>query len=230
MRRDNLRNLLLGAVALTAVPGAARAEMVLSKVIVDLQPGQRSSEDIEVWNDGSDTLYVAAEPYQIREPGTVAQHREPARDPGASGILVSPQRLVLEPGQRRIVRVAAVLPNAERDRIWRVTIKPVAGPLSSAGDALKLYVGYDVLVLQRPAAVNGEIEASRSGNTLRLANRTNTAWEVFDGRQCDAAGVNCRSLPATRLYAGADWEVPLPYATDVEYKVTDGRKTQTRRF
>jgi len=230
MRRDNLRNLLLGAVALTAVPGAARAEMVLSKVIVDLQPGQRSSEDIEVWNDGSDTLYVAVEPFEILEPGTIAQHREPARDPRTSGILVSPQRLVLGPGQRRIVRVAAVLPKAERDRIWRVTIKPVAGPLSSTGDALKLYVGYDVLVLQRPAAVTGEIEATRSGNALRLSNRTNTAWEVFDGRQCDAAGANCRSLPATRLYAGADWEVELPYTTAVEYKVTEGRKTQTRQF
>ncbi|HYD05125.1 MAG TPA: hypothetical protein VEC60_05345 [Reyranella sp.] len=229
MLRDSLRNTLLSALAL-AVPAPAQAEMVLSKVIVDLQPGQRSSEDIEVWNDGSDTLYVAAEPYQILEPGTVDQHREPARDPGVSGILVSPQRLVLEPGQRRIVRVAAVLPKAERDRIWRVTIKPVAGPLSSTGDALKLYVGYDVLVLQRPGAVTGDIGASRSGNTLRLSNRTNTAWEVFAGRQCDASGANCRSLPATRLYAGADWDVTLPYATDVEYKVTNGRTTQTRRF
>jgi Mat/Ecp fimbriae periplasmic chaperone len=230
MRRDSLRKMLLSALALGAVPGTAQAEMVLSKVIVDLQPEQRSSEDIEVWNDGADTLYVAAEPYQILEPGTVAQHREPARDPGASGILVSPQRLILEPGQRRIVRVAAVLPKTARDRVWRVTVKPVAGPLSSAGDALKLYVGYDVLVLQRPAVVTGEIGATRSGQTLRLSNRTNTAWEVFDGRQCDAAGANCKSLPATRLYAGAEWEVALPYATAVEYKVTNGRKTQIRRF
>src|SRR5687768_18378081 len=89
------------------LPSLANAEMVLSQVIVDLLPGKPPREDIEVWNDGTERMYVLAEPFEIRGAGTPAEQRSPAGLPDESGILVSPQRLVLEPGERRTIRVAA---------------------------------------------------------------------------------------------------------------------------
>ena len=216
------------ALFLGAIP--AHAEMVLSKVIVDLAEGKRSNDEIEVWNDGADRIYVVAEPSVIESPGLPDQRRVPISNPATSGLLVSPQRIILEPGERRQVRIAAILPRADRDRVFRVTIKPVAGPVTANTDALKVFVGYDVLVLQRAASAGGEVRGERSGASLTLVNTSNTAWEVFDGRQCSAGATGCVTLPATRLYAGAELKVPLPNAGRVEYKATNGASTRTLEF
>lgn len=219
---------LLGIVAGLTAP--AHAEMVLSQVIVDLLPGKPLRDDIEVLNNGEERIYVSAEPFEIRAPGTPDEQRVPARDPEQSGILVSPQRLVLEPGERRLIRIAALGDRPESDRIYRVAIRPVAGPLSSAQSALKVFVGYDTLVLVRPERLVGDIEAERQGRTLVLRNNGNMAQELYEGRQCDSAGGNCRALPAKRLYPSARWEQVLPFDTAVSYKSTLGSKVIERQF
>ena len=231
-RSSNLANRLAACLVLSALafPATARAEMVLSKVVVELGEGRAASDDIEVWNDGPETIYVVAEPSEIVSPGTVAERRERVVDPTVSGLLVSPQRLVLQPGQRRQVRIAHVLAQPARDRVYRVTIKPVAGALVARGDAVKVFVGYDVLAIVRSAKVAGEVKGVRVGRTLRFENSTNTSWEIYDGRQCDASGRDCIALPATRLYSGAEWKVELGRDTRVAYKLTDGRTVVTRAF
>lgn len=223
--------ILFAAVAmlgLTASP--AHADMVLSQVIVDLQPGKPSHEDIEIWNDGPDRMYAVAEPAQIQSPGTPAERRVTIADPAVSGLLVTPQRMVLEPGQRRIIRLAALLPRDMIERVYRVTVKPVAGPVTAETTALKILLGYDVLVLVRPQRIAGEVTGTRSGRRLTLRNASNTAQEIYEGRQCDAAGKNCKTLPATRLYAGAQWVVDLSYDTPVEYRLAAGNGNSVKRF
>jgi len=226
-----LRKLLLPALALAVGLGAAaRAEMVLSQVIVDLLPGKPPREDIEVWNDGDERMYVLAEPFEIVAPGMPAEQRVAVTDPEQAGLLVSPLRLVLEPGERRTIRVAAIGARPAADRIFRVTIRPVAGTVSAEASALKVFVGYDTLVLVRPGEVTGDVVGARSGRTLTLRNAGNTAQELFDGRQCDAAGGDCRELPAKRLYPGASWEVQLPFDTPVSYRASIGPTVRTREF
>ena len=224
-------SLLLAAIAvagLTASP--ARAEMVLSQVIVDMQPGKPNHDDIEVWNDSPDRMYVVADPAQIQSPGTPAERRVAVADPAISGLLVTPQRMVLEPGQRRIIRLAALLPRDMTQRIYRVIVKPVAGPVTAEATALKVLLGYDVLVLLRPQRITGEVTATRSGRKLTFRNDSNTAQEIYEGKQCDTAGKNCKTLPATRLYAGAQWTVDLSYDTPVEYRLTAGNGSSVKRF
>jgi len=220
----------LAALGLLAAPGPALAEMVLSQVIVDMQPGKASREDIEVWNAGEERLYVSAEPFEIRQPGLPGETRVPGSDPTVSGLLVTPQRLVLEPDQRRLIRISAITPPAASDRVYRITIKPVAGPVQAEVTALKVFVGYDVLVLRRPQAIAGEVTASRSGRQLTVRNGSNTAQEVYEGKQCDAAGANCKDLPATRLYPQAELRVDLSYDTPVEYRITSGNGSVVKKF
>ena len=204
--------------------------MVLSQVIVDLLPGKPPREDIEVWNDGAERMYVLAEPFEIQGAGTPQEQRVPAGLPEESGILVSPQRLVLEPGERRTIRVATIGERPAADRIYRVAIRPVAGAVAAEESALKVFIGYDTLVLVRPARVTGDIEARRSGRTLVLVNAGNTAQELFEGKQCDAGGGNCQTLPSKRLYPGASWEQALPYDTPVSYKASIGPALKDRVF
>lgn len=218
------------AAAALSLTSLAKAEMVLSQVIVDLLPGKPPREDIEVWNDGAERMYVLAEPFEIRAPGTPQEQRAPAGMPEESGLLVSPQRIVLEPGERRTIRVAAIGERPASDRVFRVTIRPVAGTVSAEQNALKVFVGYDTLVLVRPERFTGDLEGERRGRTLTLTNAGNTAQELYAGRQCDEAGENCRDLPTRRLYPGAAWEQTLPFATPVSYKAAIGPTVRDRTF
>jgi len=149
------------------------------------------------------------------------------RDPSKLGLLASPARLILEPGQRRTLRIAAIGTPSMDERVYRVTVKPVSGEVAGSTSGLKLLVGYDLLVLVRPAAVRNAVRASRSGATLMISNTGNASVELAEGKQCDATGKACQALPAKRLYAGASWSQHLPLSTSGEYRVrsTDGWST-----
>jgi P pilus assembly chaperone PapD len=230
MRFISRSTLFLLALLVAGWATSAGAELVLSQVVVDLGPDKPARENIELFNSGTDRLYVAADPFEIRNPGAAEQQRTPAANPQQSGLLVTPQRLILEPGERRLVRIAAVVPRPAADSVYRVTIRPVAGEVSANADALKVFVGYDVLVIYRPAAMTGALEAHRDGARLVIANRSNTSQELFDGRQCDAAGRECRALTGRRLYPGTEWAQDLPYGTPVTYRVAVGERISQAQF
>lgn len=225
-----LFRLALCCAAMAGVHAAASAEMVLSQVIVDFLPDKPLREDIEVWNSGSERMYVLAEPFRIVAPGTPQEQRVALSLAEDSGLLVSPQRLVLEPGERRIIRVAAIGARPQSDAVYRLAIRPVAGSISAESDALKVFVGYDALVLVRPEQVVDDVRGERGGRMLRLRNDGNTAQELFDGRQCDPTGTDCRQLPSKRLYPNAEWEQSLPFDTPVSYKVALGSTVRERQF
>jgi P pilus assembly chaperone PapD len=218
------------AAALCGLAGAARADMVLSQVIVDMLPDKPLRGDIEVFNDGSDRMYVSADPFEVLKPGAPGERWVPATDPAISGILVAPEKLVLAPGERRTIRIAAVGGRPSSDREYRVSIRPVAGPVTADVSALKVLVGYQALVLVRPAQFTGDVVGERRGRTLTLTNAGNTAQELFQGKQCDASGKDCRPLPAKRLYPGAAWQQTLPFDTPVTYKAAIGPKVRDRQF
>src|SRR5258706_3399483 len=211
--------MLCSGLALAGPCRLALADMSLSQVIVDLGPDQPPRDDIEVGNTGRERLYVVVEPAEIMSPGQPGEHREQRRDPEQLGLLATPSRLILEPGQRKLVRIVALAPRGERDRIYRVVIKPVVGELAAQQSALKILVGYDVLVIVRPKKPVDGVTGARSGRTLTIRNAGNTNAEIFEGRQCDEAGKNCAELPAKRLYAGASWEQILPPDAPSAYTV-----------
>ena len=163
-------------------------------------------------------LLAALEPAPIGKP-----------DRFALGLLVSPQRLVLEPAQRRVVRVAAVGECGSTDKVYRVAIKPVAGQLSAGSSALKVLVGYDALVLLRPKVVTGGVTAIRQRRRITFHNASNTAQEIYDGKQC-VATQPCARLPAKCVYAVVDWSVDLPVDAPVEFTVSDGTRSRRAVF
>jgi P pilus assembly chaperone PapD len=228
-----MKRTLLWSAALIASLGyasLAHAEMVLSQVIVDLLPGKPTREDIEVWNDGDDRMYVVAEPSEILDAGTAHLQRLAVPSSEDAGLLVVPRRLVLEPGERRTIRIATFGDRPAAERVYRVAIKPVAGPLSAEQSALKVLVGYDTLVLVRPAALVDNLRAERTGDTLTLRNLGNVSQEIFAGSQCSGDGRDCRTLPDKRLYPGGVWTQSLPFETPIRYKSSIGSKVRERTF
>ena len=219
MKARRLQGLLLGAGAalllLLAVP--AHADLVLSELIVELQPGKVTREDVEVWNNSPERSYVSVEPREIVDPSLPSQRDRKDPDPEKLGLLVEPARIILEPGQRRLVRIAALPADAMREHVYRVTIKPVPAPARSEDSGLKVVVGYDVLVLVRPALPARQVTATRTGRKLTFNNQGNVSVEVVDGRQCPAPRSKCTDLPGKRLYPGASWTVDLPADLPAEY-------------
>lgn len=220
--------LMLASIGLPASP--AHAELVLSQLIVNLGIASKERDDIEIWNNSDERAYVVAEPSEILAPGTAAESRRVEPDPEKRGLLVSPARLILEPGQRKLVRVAAIGPRQDRERVYRITVKPVVGGISSAETGLKLLIGYDVLVLVKPTNNRPNLSANRSGNSLIFKNDGNASLELVDGKQCDPTGKNCTDLPGKRLYAGAQWMQQLKSSSPVEYSIVSNGQSARRKF
>lgn len=208
---------------------SASAELVLSQLVVELTPGTSSRVDVEVWNNDPDRSFVSVEPREIIAPGTAAESRRDDPDPEKLGLLVSPSRMILEPGQRKLLRIAA-LRGADHERVYRVTVKPVVGQLSAEKSGLKVLVGYDLLVLVRPAQAKVLVSGTRSGGTLTLHNGGNVSVELTEGKACAPQGKGCDELPGGRLYAGADKAVAVPTGLRVGYFAKVGAKTVALEF
>jgi P pilus assembly chaperone PapD len=212
------------AFLLAATP--AFAELVLSELIVDLQPGKSQRDDIEVWNNSPERAFVAIEPREIIDPSLPTQSVRAESDPEKLGILVSPARMILEPDQRKLVRIATLRPAGNKEHVYRVTIKPVVGRIASDATGLKLLIGYDVLVLVRPLQPLPNVIATRKGNELMFRNAGNVSVEMIDGRQCNINHQQCSELPGKRLYPGATWSVQLQSDAAAEYTLKSPGKTE----
>lgn len=228
-----MKRAMLCAVTLASSVGLAplaHAEMVLSQVIVDLLPDQPPREDIEVWNDGDERIYVVADAFEITKPGTAHEKRLAVSHDEKAGLIVSPRRLILEPNERRTIRIAAYGERPTVERTYRVAIKPVAGPLTAQTSALKMLVGFDTLILVRPRSVTGDLEAERTATTLTIRNAGNASQEIFAGSQCVSENSDCSALPAKRLYPGAVWTQNVLPGAVIRYKSAIGPTIRERKF
>ena len=217
-------------VAFAAPAYQARAELVLSQLVVDLGADSRQRDDVEIWNNSDERTYVVVEPSEILNAGKSSQVRHQEPDPEKRGLLVSPTRMILEPGQRKNVRIARIGTDTDRERVYRVTVKPVVGDLATEDSGLKVLVGYDVLVLLRPRESHPVLNSSRSGGSLVFRNDGNASLELVDGKQCEASTRRCIELPGKRLYSGAEWSQPLKLNSPVEYTIISNGKSVRRAF
>src|SRR3954447_8226106 len=211
-------------------PAAAHAELVLSELIVELQPGKQVRDDLEVWNNAPERAFVAVEPREIVDPSLSSQSERRDPDPEKLGILVSPSRMILEPGERRLLRIAALSWGTAQEYVYRVTVKPVVGGVEAKDSGLKLLVGYDVLVLVRPAQPAANVSAVRAGRNLTFRNSGNVSVEIVEGTQCNASRVQCSALPGKRLYSGASWTVELGSDGPAQYTLKSPGRTERKTF
>lgn len=223
-------NLGLSLMFATVPVAPASAELAVSQLIVELKPGASRAADIEIYNDSEERSFVSVEPREIVDAGLDREKSRLSPDPEKLGLLISPARLVIEPHQRRRLRIAAIGSVPHQERIYRVTVKPVAGDVTGPESGLKLLVGYDLLVLVRPPANKPNVNISRAGRVLTIVNQGKASVELAEGKQCDGDGNNCQLLPGKRLYAGASWRQALPLSTAGEYRLRSADGWSTVKF
>jgi P pilus assembly chaperone PapD len=234
---NGYRKILLLLLGLLTASNAF-AGIGLSQAIVDFSDPRMQRQDIWIINDGPKRAYVAIDPAEIVNPGLSDERRVTEPDPEKRGLLVSPTRIVLEPNQRRMVRLV-VIGDRESERIYRVKIHPVEAPVErnenqetpkKSGVGIKVLTGYDALVIVRPLDPAAKVTARREGRDLVFKNTGNTNALLFNGTQCNASGKDCKNLPAMRLYAGASNTITTPYRTPVSYEVMAGKERHKQDF
>lgn len=199
--------LLLGL--LISAPAAAGISITPAVVIVDA----RSADNmITVTNDGNELAFVTARVRSVDAPGERDERLRFEASPAAAGLLATPNRLVLEPGERRAIRLLPLNPSSDADRVWRVHIAPSIGKLKEGQSGVAFEIAYDALIIQRAAEAKPAVSGHRSGRQLSLTNAGNSFAMISAIEQC--RGGACAKLQGKRLYAGKTWTANLPDPAD----------------
>lgn len=211
----------------------ASAHLSIDKLWVEFEEGDRERNDLIIRNDSEDRYYVSIAVSEVLQPGTENETRVTEADPERLGLLVTPNKLVLEPGAIRSIRLVSLNSGLTSDRVYRVLISPQVGAIKTAGGvdeargiAIKMLAAYDVLVVDRPTQRSSDIVAERDVGALTLRNQGNTNVLLAGGSVCPASVGNapdegrCRAIAARRLYAGNFTTVELGAATDKVFITT----------
>ncbi len=224
-----IRSFLLGLCLLSSV--SAFSDMVLNKMVLDFSAEGVRRDDVSVYNSGDKRLYLVVQAEKVVSPGMKAEHREAYHNPKELGLLVTPKRMILEPKQRRLIRIVAINPPSKQEFIYRITIKPVSGKIKTTQTMINVVVGYELLVILRPIQAKSDLKVLRQAKKILFHNQGNTNVLLSRGEQCDENAQNCQTLPVKRVYPGAKWQVDLPYRdTPVRYYLQTVGKNTIQQF
>ncbi len=216
---------------LVLIATAAQADMSLDRSILVFDRGNAPRQDVEITNSSAENLYLETEILLVSQPGTEEETREQVLDPDDIELLVTPARLIVPPGARRLLRVVHLGEPPDVDRIYRVNVRPVVGPVEAEATAIKVIVAYQLLIIVRPDNPKPDLLWQRDGRQIAFSNRGNSNILLFNGVQCPPVGGDCIDLnTARRLYAGNDWSIELPFDAPVEFTTGIGQRNARQRF
>lgn len=189
------------AALLLTMPTLTLAAITVDKAEIVLEAGA-SGDSVILTNNGDAATFIEVTAREILNPGSTPEQAHRAADPRSLGLLAAPSRVALAAGEQRSLRINSLEAPRDRDRVWRVLIKEVAGPLQAQSSGVAVLLGYDVLVIQRPPAARAEIQVARSGSELTVKNQGNSFALLIDGRQCVSDAESCKEVTGARLYPG----------------------------
>jgi P pilus assembly chaperone PapD len=194
----------LAAIALLhllAVPALALGAIGVDKAEVVLEAGS-AGDSVILTNTGATPTFIEVTAREILNPGQAPEQANRGPDPRSLGLLAAPSRLALSPGEQRSLRINSLEAPRDHDRVWRVLVKEVSGPVQAKSSGVAVLLGYDILVIQRPGAARPDIHVTRSGGTLTIENLGNSFALLMDGRQCPSGADSCKEVVGARIYPG----------------------------
>jgi P pilus assembly chaperone PapD len=221
--------LALGGAVLICLglPMIGSAQIAVDQGVVVIEGSDKAT--VVVSNVGTKRAFVEVASRLITTPGTEAENAVNSADPSEVGLLSAPNRLILEPGERRSVRLQTLGDLSGTDRVWRTLVKEVAAPEEEAeGMAIRTVLAYDVLVIQRPTKAASDLKITRAGTKITASNNGNTFLVLDQAKQCVSAD-QCTDVIGKRLYAGKShvFEVSDP-AAPVTFRVLEvGKAART---
>ena len=209
------------------IPQLASAQISVSRSVVEF-PRSEKVQDIEVFNAGDHKVYLDMNAAEIINPESEDAQRVELTDPRNAPLLITPRQLMVPAGERRRLRIILREQAVDKDRVFRLSVKPYAGSVSidaEGGDkkasAIKVLVGYDLLLLSRPEKLDADVAVERGDTSIEFHNTGNTNVLLRKIEQCNQQGLQCVELQPNRLYAGESYTLELPLKGDAsKYPVT----------
>ena len=147
--------MLLGGLLICPLHGMAAGVLKLSTTELRLVPDQRQGV-LFVENTGDSPLYLDVEQTQVLNPAEKSEQLLDISQVPKPGLLVTPNRLVLAPGQKYRMNIKT-LGSPASNQVWRVTFRPREHVIVQAQGAegvsapLSVSVGYGVVIYQNSA-------------------------------------------------------------------------------
>lgn len=201
--------------------GLAEANLTAVPVIMEFAPEGSDRQDITVGNVSNRVQYLEVSAQHILNPGEGPEEYFESPNPEEVGLLVAPRRVVLQPGEEKVVRVILLDQDLETDKAWRVYFKPVIGDIETDKSVAVTLVAIKALVMARPDNAYSEVTGTRDGKTLTLTNHGNSNVVLFEGQQCPDTADECISVTGKRLWPGKPWTTELPEDAPVTFKLRD---------
>lgn len=205
------------------------AAMSLDKIILYLEDKPNSREDIVVTNPDNETLYLQTEIYRVDNPGQPDEKRVRVIDPKDFKLLVSPSKAVIPAGEQKRFRLMSLEQGLDKEKVYRVTFKPVVGDIKTDRTALKILVAYQALIFIQPDSGQYKLSLEHSaGDKLAIANSGNVNVEVSDIQYCKSPTQCAPVEQAGRIYSGAKLSVEGDFTAGgyLELLARNGRESE----
>ena len=209
-----------------------QAALVLDRSIVIMDSASDGRQDVAVINDSqTEKLYVSVDLYNVESPGEADQKLQKPDPSSKKEFIVSPTKLVVPPGERKLVRLLNLIGHNDKERIYRINFTPIVKPIeleqpepSEDGEIIRpgvqIVVAYQVLVIILPDDPKQQMTVNREGKNAVFSNTGNANVFLFEGQQCNPDNKSeCSKIPGFRLYSGNIRSVELPYDTSLSFSV-----------
>jgi len=215
------------ASALTALAvGEAFASMRVVPAIMTFEDGKKNRKDFKVSNTSQRTQYLDITAFRIPKPGVFPEDLQTHPDPEKVGLLVAPRKIILRPGETKLIRTILLEQNIKNDQAWRVSIKPVIGDITAKSNGTLVNVAFNALVIGRPTAPNPDVKGHWEDRTLVLHNSGNSYSKVIEGQQC-VPDVACKDVKPKRIWPGESHHIEFPHKGHVKIKFENSEQPHT---
>lgn len=213
------------------------SKILVDNVIVNFDNNIRTKEDVFIRNVSDKKSFVKIIVTEIINPGQEEPEKIEHKNPKEAGIIVNPNRLVLDPqgttNDHQAIRIVNLNKNLENDRIYRIQVIPVINDFETEGEGLgvKILMGYEILTLVQPNNPVLDYKYEINENKFIFNNNGNTNILLHKGEQCDSNNENCKEIKTKRIYGNSAYTFDLPYKNrPITFYMKFGEKNQLKTF
>lgn len=186
----------------------------LDKVIINLKPGDRPIENINVTNGSDKTVKISVNTVEVINSGLPDQKEQPAEK-----LVAAPKSFEMAPGETRTVRLVLRGFPDEMESIYRVRFVP-KDPTSTHAETtpdgksvqVNIIVSMGALIMVSPKNPKPDLKFTRKGDIVSFTNTGNVTAQLQREDFCADDKKSCASLEGKRLFPRASWDMPLPEA------------------